>query len=91
MLSGRKGPGTCKEGSLLFTWRAKGFWEKLSSFHTFFMLYSYILLETFHLETLKSIQSLPTRTANSIVYLLLGALPLKAEVEKGKLNYFNRF
>ena len=39
-------------------------------------------LEKFHLETMKNIQSLPVRTANSIVYLLLGALPLRAELEK---------
>lgn len=43
-------------------------------------------LEKFHLETLKNIQSLPTRTANAIVYLLLGALPLKAEIEKKQLG-----
>ena len=43
-------------------------------------------LETFHLEVLKNIQSLPTRTANSVVYLLLGAFPLKAEIEKKQLG-----
>ena len=42
----------------------------------------------FHLEILKNIQSLPTRTANTIVYLLLGALPLKAEIEKKQLGLF---
>ena len=45
-------------------------------------------LEKFHIENLKNIQSLPTRTANSIVYLLLGALPLKAEIEKRQLGLF---
>ena len=45
-------------------------------------------LERFHLEILKNIQLLPTRTANSIVYLLLGALPLKAEIEKRQLGLF---
>ena len=43
-------------------------------------------MEKFHLETLKNIQSLPVRTANSIVYLLLGALPLRAELEKRQLG-----
>ena len=45
-------------------------------------------LGKFHLEILKNIQSLPTRTANAIVYLLLGALPLKAEIEKKQLRLF---
>ena len=45
-------------------------------------------LGKFHLEILKNIQSLPTRTANAIVYLLLGALPLKAEIEKKQLGLF---
>ena len=43
-------------------------------------------LETFHLEILKNIQSLPTRMANSVVYLLLGAFPLNAEIEKKQLG-----
>ena len=45
-------------------------------------------LEKFHIENLKNIQSLPTRTANSVVYLLLGALPLKAEIERRQLGLF---
>ena len=47
-------------------------------------------LEKFHIEILKNIQSLPTRTATSIVYLLLGALPLKAEIERRQLDLFIR-
>ena len=46
-------------------------------------------LEKFHIENLKNIQSLPTRTANSIVYLLLGALPLKAEIKRRQLDLFS--
>ena len=46
-------------------------------------------LEKFHLETLKNIQSLPTRTANAVVYLLLGALPMTAELEKKQLGLFH--
>ena len=43
-------------------------------------------LTAFHLDTLRNIQSLPKRTATCIVYLLLGALPIEAELEKGKLT-----
>ena len=39
-------------------------------------------IENFHLETLKNIESLPTRTANAFIYLLLGALLLTAELKK---------
>ena len=46
-------------------------------------------LEKFHLEALKNIQSLPTRTANSVTYLLLGALPLKAEMDRKQLGLFH--
>ena len=33
-------------------------------------------------------EPLPTRTSNSIVYLLLGALPLKVEIERRQLGLF---
>ena len=46
-------------------------------------------MKKFHLEILKNIQSLPVRTANAIVYLLLEALPLKAERKK-KIGTFPR-
>ena len=39
-------------------------------------------LEKFYLETLKNIQLLPKRTANSVTYLLLDVLPLKAEMDR---------
>ena len=35
---------------------------------------------------LKNIQSLPSKTANSVTYLLLGAVPIEAELEKPQLN-----
>ena len=44
------------------------------------------LLSKFHVDTLKRIQSLPTRTATCAVYLLLGALPIEAEIHKKKLS-----
>lgn len=46
-------------------------------------------LRTFHLEILKNIQSLPSRTANCVAYLLIGALPIDAELEKRQLNLYH--
>ena len=43
-------------------------------------------LQRFHMSTLKRIQSLPERTASSVVQLLLGALPVQAEVEPAPLH-----
>ena len=39
-------------------------------------------LEVFHRKCLRHIQSLPDRTSNSAVLLLLGALPIEAEIHK---------
>ena len=36
----------------------------------------------YHLRSLRNLQSLPQRTATSAVYMLLGALPIEAEIEK---------
>ena len=44
------------------------------------------LLSKFHLDNLKRFQSLPTRVATCAVYLLLGALPLEAELHKRELS-----
>ena len=44
------------------------------------------LLSKFHLDNLKRFQSLPTRVATCAVYLLLGALPLEAELHKRQLS-----
>ena len=44
---------------------------------------------SFHLSTLKQIQSLPNRTATSAVYLLLGVLPITAELHKRQLSLFH--
>ena len=44
------------------------------------------LLYKFHLDNLKRFQSLPTRVATCAVYLLLGTLPLKAELHKRQLS-----
>ena len=38
----------------------------------------------YHIQTLRNIQSLPQRTSTSAVLLLLGALPLEAELYKKK-------
>ena len=44
------------------------------------------LLSKFHVDTLKRIQSLPTRTATCTIHLLLGALPIEAEIHKRQLS-----
>ena len=43
-------------------------------------------LSDFHVDLLRRIQSLPSRTALSAVYLLLGALPMEAELHKRQLS-----
>ena len=43
-------------------------------------------LRKFHLDNLRKFQSLPIRVASSVVYLLLGTLPLEAELHKGQLS-----
>ena len=43
-------------------------------------------LEKFHRNSLRIIQSLPERTATAAVYLLLGALPVEAEIHKKQLS-----
>ena len=44
------------------------------------------LLSKFHLDNFKRFQSLPTRTATCAVHLLLGALPIEAELHKRQLS-----
>ena len=44
------------------------------------------MLSKFHVETLKRFQSLPLRTATCAVYLLIGALPIEAELHKRHLS-----
>ena len=43
-------------------------------------------LTKFHVDNLKRFQSLPTRTATCAVFLLLGALPVEAELLKRQLS-----
>ena len=43
-------------------------------------------LSRYHIQTLRNIQSLPQRTSTSAVLLLLGALPLEAELHRKKLS-----
>ena len=43
-------------------------------------------LAKFHVDNLKRFQSLPTRAATSAFYLLLGALPVEAELHKRQLS-----
>ena len=44
------------------------------------------ILQKFHLNNLRRFQSLPTRTASCAVYLLLGALPIEAELHNRQLS-----
>ena len=44
------------------------------------------ILSRFHISNLRRFQSLPERTATSAVYLLLGALPIEAELHKRQLS-----
>ena len=44
-------------------------------------------LGKFHLDNLRKFQSLPTRVASTAVYLLLGTLPLEAELHKRQLSF----
>ena len=44
------------------------------------------ILAKFHINNLRRFQSLPIRTATSAVYLLLGALPIEAELHKRHLS-----
>ena len=44
------------------------------------------ILSKFHISNLRRFQSLPTRTATSAVHLLLGALPVEAELHKRQLS-----
>ena len=44
------------------------------------------ILSKFHISNLRRFQSLPTRTGTSAVYLILGALPVEAELHKRHLS-----
>ena len=43
-------------------------------------------LSKYHIQTLRSIQSLPQRTSTAAVLMLLGALPFEAELHKRRLS-----
>ena len=44
------------------------------------------LLNDFHVDTLRKLQTLPSRTSYAAVLLLLGALPMEAELDKRHLS-----
>ena len=46
-------------------------------------------LSRYHIQTLRNIQPLSQRTACAAVYMLLGALPLEAELHKRRLSLLN--
>ena len=43
-------------------------------------------LETFHRKSIRYLQSLPQRIATAAIYLLVGAIPIEAELHKRKLS-----
>ena len=43
-------------------------------------------ISRFHIANLRRFQSLPSRSASAVVYLLLGALPIEAEIHKRQLS-----
>jgi hypothetical protein len=40
------------------------------------------ILSKFHIDNLQKFQSLPIRTARAVIYLLIGAMPIEAEIHK---------
>jgi hypothetical protein len=48
-----------------------------------------LLLSKFHIANLRRLQSLPTRTAIGIVYLLVGAMPIEAEIHRWQLSFLH--
>lgn len=66
---------------------------KSMSFQRFYMdCKTYIVLKkrpgaayTFHLNTIKRLQALPTRTATATLYLILGAITIIAEIHQIQL------
>ena len=40
------------------------------------------ILSKFHIDNLRKFQSLPIRTAIAVIYLLIGAMPIEAEIHK---------
>ena len=60
----------------------------LFGLETIFILKKHIkVLTDFHLDILRKLQALPERTSSAAVLLLLGALPLEAELDKRHLSF----
>ena len=47
------------------------------------------MLNKLHMKNLKNCQSLPTRTAKGATILLIGALPLEAEIHRRQLSFLH--
>jgi hypothetical protein len=45
-------------------------------------------LEDFHRKTMRQIQNLPPRTAIPAIYILMGTLPIEAEIDRRRLTLF---
>jgi hypothetical protein len=47
------------------------------------------ILSKFHIDNPRKFQSLPIRTATTVIYLLIGAMPIKAEIHKRQLGFLH--
>jgi hypothetical protein len=47
------------------------------------------ILSKFHIDNPRKFQSLPIRTATSVIYLLIGAMPIEAEIHKRQLSFLH--
>lgn len=47
------------------------------------------ILSKFHIDNLRKFQSLPIRTATAVIYLLIGAMPIEAEIHKRQLSFLH--
>jgi hypothetical protein len=47
------------------------------------------ILSKFHIDNLRKFQSLPIRTATAVIYLLIGAMPIEAEIHKRQISFLH--
>jgi hypothetical protein len=47
------------------------------------------ILSKFHIDNLRKFQSLPIRTATAVIYLLIRAMPIEAEIHKRQISFLH--
>jgi hypothetical protein len=47
------------------------------------------IFSKFHIDNLRKFQLLPIRTATAVIYLLIGAMPIEAEIHKRQLSFLH--